>query len=250
MFLGSLLSRTTRKVQSACRGRTANYEGSVVRSFRLQPQRRGRLPEPAAGDLRFRKWRRAVQEDRLHNSAPVEELLALPFLQLDQVKDSLHANQLSKGCNSLRVMAEAVRGGKRGARVNTISTGILVTPLANDELTGPRGAGCRRMMDLSPAGRAGTPDEVGTVGYDSGGALAPMKECAVLWRVEGAVQRTATEAEKSASGIRSVQPADQTFRLRLLLTMEQIESLGGWPDRSSEVSEPSRFRKLPSFRPR
>ena len=66
--------------------------------------------------------------------------------------------------NSLRVMAEAVRWGKRGARVNTISPGIIITPLARDELTGPRGEGYRRMLELSPAGRAGTPDEVGTVG--------------------------------------------------------------------------------------
>jgi NAD(P)-dependent dehydrogenase (short-subunit alcohol dehydrogenase family) len=97
-------------------------------------------------------------------TTPVEELLGLPFLQLDQVKDSLHAYQLSKRCNSLRVMAEAVRWGRRGARVNTISPGIIITPLANDELSGPRGGGYRRMMNLSPAGRAGTPDEVGNVG--------------------------------------------------------------------------------------
>lgn len=61
-------------------------------------------------------------------------------------------------------MAEAVRWGKRGARINTISPGIIVTPLAKDELTGPRGAGYRRMIEVSAAGRAGTPDEVGTVG--------------------------------------------------------------------------------------
>jgi NAD(P)-dependent dehydrogenase (short-subunit alcohol dehydrogenase family) len=79
------------------------------------------------------------------------------------VKDSLHAYQISKRGNSLRVMAEAVRWGKRGARVNTISPGIIMTPLAKDELTGPRGGGYRRMIQVSPAGRAGTPDEVGTV---------------------------------------------------------------------------------------
>lgn len=103
-----------------------------------------------------------------HNAAlattPTEELLSLPMLQPDQVRDSLHAYQLSKRGNSLRVMAEAVRWGKRGARVNTISPGIIITPLANDELKGPRGPGYRRMMEVSAAGRAGTPDEVGTVG--------------------------------------------------------------------------------------
>lgn len=97
-------------------------------------------------------------------TTPTEELLALPFLQPGQVIDSLHAYQLSKRGNSLRVMAEAVRWGKRGARVNTISPGIIITPLAHDELQGPRGDGYRRMITLSAAGRAGTPDEVGTVG--------------------------------------------------------------------------------------
>jgi NAD(P)-dependent dehydrogenase (short-subunit alcohol dehydrogenase family) len=97
-------------------------------------------------------------------TTPVEKLLTLPMLQPNQVKDSLHAYQLSKRGNSLRVMAEAVRWGKRGARVNTISPGIIITPLANDELKGPRGPGYRRMIEVSPAGRAGTPDEVGNVG--------------------------------------------------------------------------------------
>ena len=105
-----------------------------------------------------------VEQNKALATTPVEELLSLPFHQPDQVKDSLHAYQLSKRGNSLRVMAEAVRWGKRGARVNTISPGIIITPLANDELNGPRGPGYRRMIEVSAAGRAGTPDEVGNVG--------------------------------------------------------------------------------------
>jgi NAD(P)-dependent dehydrogenase (short-subunit alcohol dehydrogenase family) len=105
-----------------------------------------------------------AEQDKALATTPADDLLALPMLQPDQVKDSLHAYQLAKRGNALRVMAEAVRWGKRGARVNTISPGIIFTPLAKDELTGPRGAGYRRMIELCPVGRGGTPDEVGTVG--------------------------------------------------------------------------------------
>ncbi|WP_250528482.1 SDR family oxidoreductase [Caballeronia sp. GAWG2-1] len=105
----------------------------------------------------------STDDDKALATTPVEDLLKLPLLQLDHVKDSLHAYQLSKRGNALRVMFEAVRWGKRGARVNTISPGIIITPLAKDELSGPRGEGYRRMIDGSPARRAGTPDEVGNV---------------------------------------------------------------------------------------
>ncbi len=105
-----------------------------------------------------------TEENLALATTPTDSLLALPMLQPDRITDSLRAYQVSKRANSLRVMAEAVRWGKRGARINTISPGIIITPLANDELSGPRGAGYRRMIDLCPAGRAGTPDEVGNVG--------------------------------------------------------------------------------------
>jgi NAD(P)-dependent dehydrogenase (short-subunit alcohol dehydrogenase family) len=105
-----------------------------------------------------------AEQDAALATTPADELLALPMLAPDQVTDPLQAYQLAKRANSLRVMAEAVRWGKRGARINTISPGIIITPLARDELTGPRGEGYRRMIELSPAGRAGTPDEVGNVG--------------------------------------------------------------------------------------
>jgi NAD(P)-dependent dehydrogenase (short-subunit alcohol dehydrogenase family) len=103
------------------------------------------------------------EQNALLAMTPVEELLKLPMLQPGQVKDSLHAYQLAKRGNSLRVMAEAVRWGKRGARINTISPGIIITPLAKDEFNGPRGAGYKHMIEVSAAGRAGTPDEVGNV---------------------------------------------------------------------------------------
>jgi len=105
-----------------------------------------------------------AEQDAALATTSADDLLSLPMLQPDQVSDSLHAYQLAKRGNSLRVMAEAVRWGKRGARVSTISPGIIMTPLARDELTGPRSEGYRRMIELSPARRAGTPDEVGTLG--------------------------------------------------------------------------------------
>jgi NAD(P)-dependent dehydrogenase (short-subunit alcohol dehydrogenase family) len=105
-----------------------------------------------------------AEEDRALATTPTEDLLELPLLSLDRVTDSLNAYQLAKRGNVLRVMAEAVRWGERGARVNAISPGIVITPLARDELTGPRGAGYRHMLELSPASRAGTPDEIATVG--------------------------------------------------------------------------------------
>lgn len=92
-------------------------------------------------------------------TTPVDQLLDLPFLKA--INDTLKAYQYSKRCNVLRVMMEATRWGKRGATINSISPGIIITPLANDELHGPRKDGYLRMIQGMPARRAGTPDEVG-----------------------------------------------------------------------------------------
>ena len=103
------------------------------------------------------------EENMALATCAVDELLALPMLQPDKVTDPLRAYQISKRGNSLRVSAQAVPWGQRGARVNTISPGIVMTPLAKDELSGPRGAGYRAMIEGSPVGRAATPDEVAGV---------------------------------------------------------------------------------------
>ena len=97
-------------------------------------------------------------QDALLATTPAEELLRLDFVK--NVESTLHAYQMSKRCNSLRVRGEAVNWAKRGARVNSISPGIIVTPLAHDELHGERADFYQAMLKKMPAGRAGTPDEV------------------------------------------------------------------------------------------
>lgn len=94
---------------------------------------------------------------------PAKELLSLDILNIKNIRDTLHAYQMAKRCNEKRVMAEAVKWGKRGARVNSISPGIIVTPLAIDEFNGPRGDFYKNMFAQCPAGRPGTADEVANV---------------------------------------------------------------------------------------
>lgn len=101
--------------------------------------------------------------DELLAMTPTEELLKLDVLQPQNIRDTLHAYQLAKRCNVKRVMAEAVKWGERGARINSISPGIIVTPLAIDEFNGPRGDFYKNMFAKCPAGRPGTADEVANV---------------------------------------------------------------------------------------
>ncbi|MDB9152924.1 SDR family oxidoreductase [Parabacteroides distasonis] len=103
------------------------------------------------------------EEDSLLATTPTKELLSLDLLQPQNIRDTLHAYQLAKRCNVKRVMAEAVRWGERGARINSISPGIIVTPLALDEFNGPRGDFYKNMFAKCPAGRPGTADEVANV---------------------------------------------------------------------------------------
>lgn len=103
------------------------------------------------------------EQDRLLATIPTEELLSLPILQPENIENTLHAYQMAKRCNVKRVMAEAVKWGERGARINSISPGIIVTPLAIDEFNGPRGDFYKNMFAKCPAGRPGTADEVANV---------------------------------------------------------------------------------------
>lgn len=104
-----------------------------------------------------------VEVDEQLATTPAEELLALEVLQPQNIRDTLHAYQMAKRCNVKRVMTEAVKWGTRGARINSISPGIVVTPLALDEFNGPRGGFYKNMFAKCPAGRPGTADEVANV---------------------------------------------------------------------------------------
>ncbi len=103
------------------------------------------------------------EQDELLATTPVDELLSLEMLQPENIRDTLHAYQMAKRCNEKRTMAEAVKWGKRGARINDIAPGIIVTPLAIDEFNGPRGDFYKNMFANCPAGRPGTADEVANV---------------------------------------------------------------------------------------
>lgn len=103
------------------------------------------------------------EEDEQLACTPTEELLNLSILQPENIRDTLHAYQMAKRCNEKRVMAESVKWGEKGARINSISPGIIVTPLALDEFNGPRGDFYKNMFAKCPAGRPGTADEVANV---------------------------------------------------------------------------------------
>ena len=111
----------------------------------------------------FRMPALTPEQDELLATTPTEELLNLEMLQPENIRDTLHAYQMAKRCNEKRVMAEAVKWGERGARLNDIAPGIIVTPLAIDEFNGPRGDFYKNMFAKCPAGRPGTADEVANV---------------------------------------------------------------------------------------
>ncbi|MBR3039028.1 MAG: SDR family oxidoreductase [Lachnospiraceae bacterium] len=103
------------------------------------------------------------EQDRQLATTPTEELLSLDILKPENIKDTLHAYQMAKRCNEKRVMFECVRWGERGARLNDIAPGIIVTPLAIDEFNGPRGDFYKNMFAKCPAGRPGTADEMANI---------------------------------------------------------------------------------------
>lgn len=129
--------------------------GKVIRS--------GGVGVTISGQSGFRMPALTPEQDELLATTPTEELLQLEMLRSENIRDTLHAYQMAKRCNEKRVMAEAVKWGERGARLNDIAPGIIVTPLAIDEFNGPRGDFYKNMSAKCPAGRPGTADEVANV---------------------------------------------------------------------------------------
>ncbi|GLD16541.1 short-chain dehydrogenase/reductase [Mycobacterium kiyosense] len=91
-----------------------------------------------------------------HN--PPEQLLELDFI--NSITESAFAYPIAKQANHIRVRAAAAHWGRRGARINSISPGIISTPMGQEELASPVGDGMRAMIDMSATGRLGTPDDI------------------------------------------------------------------------------------------
>jgi NAD(P)-dependent dehydrogenase (short-subunit alcohol dehydrogenase family) len=94
------------------------------------------------------------------STTPTAELLALPFLSSAAITTSSTAYGVSKRANHLRVAAAAHRWGQRGARVSSISPGIIATPMSQAELASAAGEAMRAMISASAAGRLGTGEDI------------------------------------------------------------------------------------------
>lgn len=125
--------------------------------------RKGGVGVTISSQSGFRMPALTIEEDKQLAVTPTEELLKLDILKPENIKDTLHAYQIAKRCNEKRVMAQSVEWGKKGARLNAIAPGIIVTPLAIDEFNGPRGDFYKNMFAKCPAGRPGTADEVANI---------------------------------------------------------------------------------------
>lgn len=91
-------------------------------------------------------------------TAPTDELLE--HKEFDLESEPALAYVVAKRANQLRVQASAHAWGAKGARLNTISPGVISTPMGAQELQGPAGVHIQAMLDLSGARRAGTPDDI------------------------------------------------------------------------------------------
>lgn len=101
-----------------------------------------------------------ADQERALALTPADELLSLPFLGPDTVNDPGYAYSIAKQANIVRVAAESVRWGRRGARLNSVSPGVISTAMGRNELSGPHGEGMRAMVEGSGTGRMGTAADI------------------------------------------------------------------------------------------
>src|SRR3954447_20965687 len=142
----------------------SSWQGSGGRRTRRGPVLACRSPGAGRGRGAAAPTRRAAPGRRPGDvdALGAADLGQLPFLGPDAVTSSGYAYALSKRANHLRVQGAAVTWSDRGARVNSISPGIILTPLAKDKMSGPGAAGYQAMIAGSAAGRVGTTDEIAT----------------------------------------------------------------------------------------
>ena len=94
---------------------------------------------------------------------PTEKLMEIPFI-VENATRSGTAYMIAKRVNHLQAQKAAATTWKaRRARINTISPGIIVTPLAYDEFNAA-GEGYQRMIDASAAMRTASSDEIAEAG--------------------------------------------------------------------------------------
>ncbi|WP_455646124.1 SDR family oxidoreductase [Methanosphaera sp.] len=136
------------------------WNSSTTRRSRKNNKKKGGVGVTISSQSGKRMPQLTRQEDEQLAITPTEELLDLEILQEENINDTLHAYQLAKRCNEKRVMYEAYRWGERKARINSVSPGIIVTPLAIDEFNGPRGDFYKNMFAKCPAQRPATVNEV------------------------------------------------------------------------------------------
>lgn len=96
---------------------------------------------------------------------PANDLMKLSFLESSKITDSGYAYGVSKRANHLRVQAESIKWGERGGRINSISPGIIMTPLAQHELNSEIGHLYQKMIEGSVSKRVGTADEVANLAH-------------------------------------------------------------------------------------
>lgn len=104
--------------------------------------------------------RLTLDMERALTITPPGELLSLPFLAVDALQPPTRAYAISKRANQLRMAAAALDWGRRGARINSISPGVISTPQSHDELLGDSAESIREIISRSPRRRIGTPGDI------------------------------------------------------------------------------------------